>query len=117
MKVEAEARQTGTMERRWVRRFLARLSIGFRERGRTSGTSTLYELSTNGCKVKLGSQLVAGQHVWIKLPTLESWAGRVAWSDGIFAGIEFDRPLHPAVSTLIVQRAVISARFLSRERD
>lgn len=113
MTLEVEARQTKDLERRWVRRFLARMSIGFRERGRTSEISTLYELSTHGCKVRLKSHLVVGQHIWIKLPTLESWSGRVAWMNESFAGIEFDRPLHPAVSRLIVQRALITTRLIS----
>lgn len=103
---------TNRPERRWVIRFLARLSVGFRERGRTSGTSTLYDLSTHGCKVKLENYLVVGQRVWITLPTLESWSGTVAWRDDAFAGIEFDRPLHPAVSTMVMKRAMISTRLL-----
>ena len=113
MAIRFGTKRTSFSERRWVSRFLARLNVGFRERGRTSGTSILYDLSSHGCKVKLRGYLVVGQLVWIKLPTLESWSGRVAWTDDVFAGIQFDRPLHAAVSTMIVQRAKITTRLLA----
>jgi hypothetical protein len=39
------------------------------------------------------------------LPTLESWYARVAWTEAGEAGLDFERPLHEAVTRMIVKRA------------
>jgi hypothetical protein len=38
-----------------------------------------------------------GARVWLKLPGLESWSARIAWTQDKRAGLSFDRPLHQAV--------------------
>jgi hypothetical protein len=39
------------------------------------------------------------------LPTLESWYARVAWSQNGEAGLDFERPLHEAVTRMVIARA------------
>jgi hypothetical protein len=65
----------------------------------------LIDLSPQGCRVKLCGTVVVGSHAWIMLPTLESWYARVAWSQNGEAGLDFERPLHEAVTRMVIARA------------
>jgi hypothetical protein len=88
-----------------VRKIPAEVAAAFRERGRTRLPVQLVDLSPKGCKVKLTGAVVVGSHAWIMLPTLESWYARVAWTEAGEAGLDFERPLHEAVTRMIVKRA------------
>ncbi len=95
-------------EKRVVRRHLVHAPVGFRERGRTWVTAEISNLSTHGCDLKMSSPFVIGDRVWVQLPTIEPWAARIAWTKDALAGLSFEQPLHPAVSDLVVTRAMIS---------
>ena len=59
---------------------------------------SLSDLSANGCRigaVYLG--LSVGQKILLRPEGLELLAATVCWRWGQYAGIKFDRPLHPAV--------------------
>jgi hypothetical protein len=56
------------------------------------------DLSSHGCRLESGAHaLRIGQFITIKFAGLEYLRGIVRWVDGDKAGIEFSRPLHPAV--------------------
>jgi hypothetical protein len=105
MHIEAELAPLRRHDRRWFERSAAEVAAAFRERGRTRLPVQLVDLSSKGCKVKLTGAVVVGSHAWIMLPTLESWYARVAWTEGGEAGLDFERPLHEAVTRMIVERA------------
>jgi hypothetical protein len=58
---------------------------------------TVIDLSPGGCGIETGIDLEVGARVWLKLPGLESWPSRVAWSEQGRAGLAFDRPMHEGV--------------------
>lgn len=84
-------------ERRRTPRVAISLSASLRERGRSAFGVRLVDLSANGCRLDIGSDIEAGAWVWLKLPGLEPRYSRIAWSRAGFAGIEFEAPLHDAV--------------------
>lgn len=84
-------------ERRRAPRLALSLAATVRERGRPAFSVTMVDLSTNGCRIELMSDLEPGSWVWLKLPGLEARYSRIAWCRGCFAGIEFETPLHEAV--------------------
>ena len=56
------------------------------------------DLSRHGCRICAGTLwLPAGQMIILRLTGLESLLGTVRWSRDGEAGIEFERPLHPAI--------------------
>jgi hypothetical protein len=55
------------------------------------------DLSTNGCALAPSFGFIEGGLVWVKLGDVESWEADVAWVEGGRAGLQFRRPLHPAV--------------------
>ncbi len=55
-------------------------------------------LSINGCRIELERHcLQEANRVKLKPEGFESFLGTVRWSTMDSAGIEFDRPLHPAI--------------------
>lgn len=59
---------------------------------------SVVDVSENGCRIELCSGSVrAGQHVTVKISGLEAWSGVVRWAEKFQVGVEFTRPLHPAV--------------------
>lgn len=81
------------------------LRAGLRQRGAAPVTVSILDLSTHGFRIETHLTLQVGTQIWLRLPGLESAAARVAWIHGPCAGCAFDRPLHPAVLQMIVQRS------------
>lgn len=91
-------RNPGFDERRRANRTKANLEIAARERGRSALTTRIGDFTRHGCRMAGYGFILEGAPMWIKLPGLESLAGRIVWTDGLQAGIVFDQPLHPAVA-------------------
>ena len=64
----------------------------------------LDDVSAAGCKIELIDSVEANDHVIARLPGLEPFGARVTWADAHSAGLNFDRPMHPAVFELLLQR-------------
>ncbi|MGE3691596.1 MAG: PilZ domain-containing protein [Novosphingobium sp.] len=61
-------------------------------------TVKLWDLSSRGCRIFMtGMNLCEGQRIVLRPDGMESFDATVRWASDDFAGIEFDRPLHPAV--------------------
>ena len=81
------------------------LRAGLRQRGASAVTVQILDLSTHGFRIDTHLSLEVGTQVWLRLPGLEATPARVAWVEGHRAGCAFDRPLHPAVLSMIVTRS------------
>ncbi len=77
---------------------------GLRQRGASGVTVAILDLSTDGFRASTHLDLQPGADVWLKLPGLEPLHAKVAWSNGHFIGCAFERPLHPAVLQMMVNR-------------
>ena len=53
----------------------------------------LIDLSAGGCKFVSAEPLANGTEVLVKIPGLEYWPAKVAWSDRRFVGLEFVKVL------------------------
>lgn len=62
------------------------------------------DISRGGCRVELIEAYEVGDPVITRLPNLEPLGSRVCWTEGTTAGIQFLRPIHPAVLDSLVQR-------------
>lgn len=92
-------------DRRLVRRIACRSPAAFRKSQRKPVGARIANLSTHGCSIEGIEPIPVGERCWIALPTLESWEATVAWSDGPLLGLDFSRPLHRAVTELVIRRA------------
>jgi hypothetical protein len=64
----------------------------------------LDDLSTDGCRVELVEEIELGEPLIARFPDLEPLVGAVRWKHGAVAGLEFSRPMHPAVLDALVTR-------------
>lgn len=81
------------------------LGAGLRQRGGTGVSIQILDLSVDGFRASTHLELPHGTDVWLRLPGLEPYQARVAWSKGHYVGCAFVRPLHPAVLEMIVKRS------------
>lgn len=97
-----------TERRRNVRQGLV-LDCTVRERSRTAVPAAASDFSVSGIGIKSHSSPLPGNQIWVKIDGLESLSGRVAWSNGSVAGIEFENPMHPAVAQRFVPNVTMEA--------
>lgn len=81
------------------------LSAGLRQRGASAVSVRILDLSTHGFRIDTHLSLEIGTQVWLRLPGLEATPAHVVWVEGHCAGCAFDRPLHPAVLSMIVTKS------------
>ena len=78
--------------------------VAVRAPGRKNYRVRILDLSTDGCRVHLIERPSIGELMMIKFEGLEVMDADVCWVEGHTAGLKFDRPIHPAVLDLLVQR-------------
>lgn len=80
------------------------LGAGLRQRGASGVTVQILDLSTHGFRASTHLDLQPGCDVWLKLPGLEPLHAKVAWTSAHYVGCAFERPLHPAVLSMVVKK-------------
>lgn len=63
-----------------------------------------YDASPHGCKLEFVERPELAERVWVKFEGIDAIEGLVCWVDGFVAGVEFVRPIHPAVFDALVPR-------------
>lgn len=78
--------------------------IDFRRTGEHRWRVNIVDVSPQGCRVELPVRVATDDKIWITFPGLEAIQGKICWVDEWIAGVEFDRPLYPAVFEMVEQR-------------
>jgi len=78
--------------------------IAMRRMGSFSFQVMLEDVSVGGCKVELVEFVDVNDHVIARFPGIEPFSATVSWADSKYAGIDFERPLHPAVFEQLLSR-------------
>jgi hypothetical protein len=65
---------------------------------------TIYDLSPEGCRVEFVDRPTLSERLWVKLEGVEALEGTVCWIEGHCVGLQFRRPLHPAVFGTLLKR-------------
>jgi len=78
--------------------------VSLRRAGREHYQARLFDLTPTGCKVEFIERPKAGELLWVKFTALDSLEAIVRWVDGFYGGVEFARPIYPAVFDLLVAR-------------
>jgi hypothetical protein len=89
---------------RKVDRRTAGMEAQLRRIGHLSYSVTLRDISPDGCQIDLVERPAIGEVMQVKLPGLGAMEARVRWVDNYVAGLKFERPMHPAVFDLLLQR-------------
>jgi hypothetical protein len=64
----------------------------------------LKDISSGGCRVEMVEPCELGDPVIARLPELEPLGSRVCWGEGTITGVQFLRPIHPAVFDALLAR-------------
>lgn len=78
--------------------------VTLRRHGRQNFRVQVFDASAHGCKVEFVERPEAKECVWVRFEGLEPLEARVCWLDGHCAGLQFSRPIHPAVFDLMAER-------------
>ena len=91
-------------ERRQCGRFATGSQILVRRIPGVNFEVALDNVSSGGCRVEMLEKCEAGEDVIARFPDLESLGARVRWTIGSTAGLQFTRPIHPAVFGSLLER-------------
>ena len=91
-------------ERRSSGRFATGSTIHARRIPGTNFEVELDNISADGCRIEMLEECAIGEDVIARFPDLEPLGARVRWSLGFTAGLQFVRPIHPAVFGSLLER-------------
>lgn len=91
-------------EARKSARIAVRAEVVLRRGGQMNYRVRIYDASPHGCKIEFVERPRLDERVWVKFDGLEAVEALVCWIDGHVVGVEFKRPMHPAVFELLVSR-------------
>lgn len=78
-----------------------------RRAGGNSYRVEIFDISESGCKIETVDRPVVGENLWVRFAGLEAIQATVSWIAPPLAGLQFERPIHPAVFD------ALKARFFS----
>ena len=78
--------------------------IDFRRTGEHRWRVNVLDISREGCRLELPVRVKIDDMIWVTFPGLEAIQGKVCWVKEWVAGIEFTRPLYPAVFDMIERK-------------
>jgi hypothetical protein len=99
--------EKNTRKKHWPRRnerIVLAAEVSLRRLGQHSYRVRVSDLSPDGCKVDLVEQPRVEEHMLVKFEGLEILDAEVCWVEGYVAGLRFEKPMHPAVFDLMLQR-------------
>jgi hypothetical protein len=91
-------------ERRRFSRVSVPSEIVVRRIGGFNFQVSLKDISSGGCRVEMIEPCQLGDPLIARRPELEPLGSRVCWGDGTITGVEFLRPIHPAVFDALLAR-------------
>jgi hypothetical protein len=91
----------------WPRRFeRTRLTaeVAMRRLGKHTFRVQIFDASPDGCKIELIDKPRLEEHVLVKFDGLEALEAEVCWIEGNYAGMRFEKSIHPVVFDLLLER-------------
>lgn len=79
--------------------------VTLRRPGRSNYRVRVYDASPDGCKVELIARPDVGESLSVRFDGMEPLAARVCWTEGFAAGVEFQKPIHPAVFDNLIKNS------------
>ena len=79
-------------------------NVDLRRAGQNNYRVKIFDLSQHGCRLEFVERPMLDEIVWVKFEALEALEARVCWVEGVAAGVEFQKPVHPAVFGILLNR-------------
>jgi hypothetical protein len=78
--------------------------VTMRKPGQPNFRVRVLDASPSGCKVEFVDRPSENDRVWIKFDGLETMEAAVSWIEGFEMGLQFAKPIHPAVFDMLIAR-------------
>lgn len=75
-----------------------------RRSGQRHYSVNVYDISPEGCRLEFVERPRLDEMVWVKFGAIESIEANVCWINGHDVGVEFVRPIYPAVFEALVRK-------------
>ena len=79
-------------------------NVQLRRSGQSNYLVDVHDISPEGCKLEFIERPRLDETVWVKFDKLDAVEASVCWIRGSEVGIEFVRPIYPAVFDVLVSR-------------
>lgn len=93
----------GPRERKSARVSL-RAEVQLRRSGHHHYVVSVHDISPEGCRLEFVERPRLDETVWVKFEGLDAIESSVCWLRGSDVGIEFVRPIYPAVFDILVRK-------------
>ncbi len=87
---------SGSWPRKCPRVSLA-AEVSLRRTGKLTYRVRIHDASPYGCKVEFVERPILAERAWVKFDGLEPLEAMVCWVKGFMTGVQFEKPIHPAV--------------------
>lgn len=94
----------GADDNRWEPRVKVRVSAQLRSAQHPAHAVAVTDICTHGLRLESWARHNVGDNVWLRLPTLSAIPAKVVWAEAHQSGFKFERPLHPAVLSMLLGR-------------
>ena len=81
-----------------------RAEVQLRRSGQSNYVVNVHDISPEGCNLEFVERPRLDETVWVKFDRLDAIEAIVCWVKGSDVGIEFARPIYPAVFDVLVSR-------------
>jgi hypothetical protein len=78
--------------------------IALRRPGRSPYHCRTFDITPKGCKLEFVERPRREETVWVKFDGLDGIEATVRWVEGFYGGVEFVRPIYPAVFDMLLAR-------------
>ena len=78
--------------------------VSLRRSGKLTYRVRIFDASRHGCKVEFIERPTLSERAWIKFDGLEPLEAAVCWMNGFATGVQFEKPIHPAVFDGLIER-------------
>jgi hypothetical protein len=78
--------------------------ITLRRAGQGRYRVKILDASPHGCRAEFVERPELEEHIWVKFEGLEALEAVVCWVRGFEVGLDFERPIHPAVFEELVAK-------------
>jgi hypothetical protein len=85
-------------------RIAVEADVTLRRSGQNNYRVRVYDASPHGCKLEFVERPHIEEHVWVKFDGLDAIESAVCRIEGSVVGVEFVRPMHPAVFEALAAR-------------
>ena len=101
---ETRSERAGPQRPRRNARVALQAEVQLRRSGQRHYRVDVHDVSRDGCRLEFVERPRLDEKVWVKFDKLDSIEANVCWLNGHDVGVEFARPIHPAVFDSLVQR-------------